>query len=358
MNSEHQPIFPSMQEETSAPSPWTPPTYFIGRGKPTPTTVYNTYWKFAAIRQETFFNRINHPRSGPWSDDPVLQSFKFTNAYRSADRVSQYLIKNVIYDGEQTPDEVFFRIILFKLFNKIETWEVLKNQFGTIKLEGFDWVQADKTLTDLLDNGQRVYSAAYIMASPSSAFGQKRKHSNHLKLLARMVDERVALRIQQCDSMATAYEIMLSYPGIGPFLAYQYVIDINYSTITNFSENDFVVPGPGALSGISKIFTDLGSWSPEDVIQYVTDEQENELQRLGIEFKTLWGRNLHLIDCQNLFCEVDKYSRIVHPEFSGNGGRTRIKQVFKPIFNTISYWFPPKWGINDKVTKKTSDDVL
>jgi hypothetical protein len=44
----------------------------------------------------------------------------FTNAYRAADRVSQYLIRNVIYQSDLpgNADELVFRILLFKLFNR------------------------------------------------------------------------------------------------------------------------------------------------------------------------------------------------------------------------------------------------
>src|SRR6266478_3555701 len=90
-----------------------------------PTVVFTTYWRFAAERQEIFFRRLKNP-DPPWTNDPVLQRHKFTNAYRASDRVSQYLIRNVIYDYDQSPEEVFFRTILFKLFNKIETWELLQ----------------------------------------------------------------------------------------------------------------------------------------------------------------------------------------------------------------------------------------
>src|SRR4051812_44983673 len=60
-----------------------------------PSVVYDTYWKFAAERQEVFFRRLAGGR-GPWTSDPVLNEFKFTNAYRASDRVSQYLIRHVI----------------------------------------------------------------------------------------------------------------------------------------------------------------------------------------------------------------------------------------------------------------------
>ncbi len=64
-------------------------------------------------------------------------------------------------------------------------------------------------------------------------------------------------------------------------------------------------------------------------------------------FDDLWGRALQLIDCQNLFCEVDKYARAAHPEVRGLSGRTRIKQRFSPRTEPITAWYPPKWGINE-----------
>ena len=95
------------------------------RKVPKSNIVYDTYWRFAAERQEIFFRRAKE-QSPPWTNDNILNQFKFTNAYRATDRVSQYLIKNVIYFGNQSPKEVFFRILLFKLFNKIETWKSIE----------------------------------------------------------------------------------------------------------------------------------------------------------------------------------------------------------------------------------------
>src|SRR5258708_25687015 len=66
----------------------------------------------------------------------------------------------------------------------------------------------------------------------------------------------------------------------------------------------------------------------------------------GLSFRYLGGRRLQLIDCQNLFCEIDKYARMVHPEIQTQTKRTRIKHKFTPHDEQVSYWFPPKWGIN------------
>ncbi len=75
-----------------------------------PTAVYETFWRFAAERQRVFFLRLEH-HPPPWTHDPVLSVHKFTNAYRASDRVSQYLIRHVIYraDLPDEPAEVVFR---------------------------------------------------------------------------------------------------------------------------------------------------------------------------------------------------------------------------------------------------------
>jgi hypothetical protein len=53
---------------------------------------------------------------------------------------------------------------------------------------------------------------------------------------------------------------------------------------------------------------------------------------------------------------VDKYSRVHHPEITGSSGRTRIKQKFRATDTVIEYWYPPKWGLNEKIA--TSEKEL
>jgi len=324
-----------------------------------PTVVYNSYWKFAAERQQVFFKRLEGCPP-PWTDDPVLLVHKFTNAYRASDRVSQYLIRRVIYraDLPDDPVEVIFRIMVFKLFNKIETWELLENELGPLIYDDYSFKRYDRVLSRAMDRGDRIYSAAYIMPSGGS-LGHARKHRNHLALIEQMIRTNLPARIANAASMREAFNIILAYPTIGDFLAYQFVTDINYSTVTNFTEMEFVVPGPGAIDGIRKCFSSIERMSEADVIKFMADRQEAEFARLGLEFRSLWGRRLQLIDCQNLFCEVDKYARVMHPEIAGLTGRSRIKQKFRPQQSTIDYWYPPKWGINEAVAAraKGSSDV-
>lgn len=316
----------------------------IGGRRLRTTPVFDTYWRFAAERQEMYEARLRG-EAGPWTSDPILREHRFTNCFRAADRVSQYLIGSVIYSGDQRASEVVFRTILFKLFNKVTTWELLRDAVGEPSWESFDLEEYDRVLGKAFAKGRRLYSAAYVMPPPR--LGAERKHRNHLLLLRTMMKDGLPDRLAQASSMAAAFEVLRSYPAIGDFLAFQFLIDLNYSTVVDFDEMDFVVAGPGARDGIRKCFGAVTAGIEAEVIRYMAGSQHQHFRRLGLRFGGLGGRrSLQLIDCQNLFCEVDKYARVAHPEVRGISGRSRIKQRFTPVGQPVTAWFPPKWGLN------------
>jgi hypothetical protein len=331
-------------------SPIGPATVSVHLAPAKTTAVYDSYWRFAVERQRIFFRR-GRGEPGPWTSQPVLARYKFTNAYRASDRVSQFLIRNVIY-RDDLPDsvvEVVFRTLMFKLFNKIETWQLLEAALGPISFETYRFGDYDRVLRAAMERGARIYSAAYIMPPGGGAFGHTAKHQNHLKLLELMMAGRLPDKLASAKTMQEGFELLRSYPTIGDFLAYQFITDINYSEVTNFTEMDFVIPGPGARDGLRKCFADTGGLSDSELIRLVADRQDAEFKRLGLEFPSLWGRPLQLIDCQNLFCEIDKFARVAHPEAAGLTGRTRIKQKFAADPRQIAFWYPPKWKINERI---------
>ena len=321
-------------------------TPLVKHSRPKPSTIYPVLWKFACERQRIYLRRVAGEPS-PWTTDTVLSEYKFTNAFRAADRVSQYLIHLIYSDAKASGASLFLRALLFKIFNKIETWDRIVSGFGMPVAHEFDYAACD----DLLDNLRRqrapIYSAAYIM--PSGGRAGMPKHQMHLELIRRMLDERLPEKLQESKSLADAYEMVLSYPTLGPFLAFQYVIDLNYSTLMNHSEQKFVVAGPGALDGLSKCFESLGEYSAADAILWLSDIQADEFARYGLDFEGLWGRPLQPIDVQNLFCEVSKYTRVTHPEIGGRTGRKRIKQRFAMTGPLAKPFFPPKWGLNQRI---------
>lgn len=322
----------------------------IGSQTVTSSEVLKTYWTFATERQRVYHARlVGHP--APWTDDEIISRYRFTNAYRAADRVSQDLIR-VIYAGSQEPEDVLLRILVYRFFNKPATWAVLEAVNGDVTWESFSVEDYAVSLDRMLAQGQRVYSAAYIVPPPP--FGAARKHRNHLLLVDHMMRDGLASKLVRARSLKDVFDLISSFPSLGPFLAYQLTIDLNYSTLIDFDEDDFVVPGPGARSGIAKCFPDSGRLQPEGIIRWMVDTQHDQLEALGLNFQDLFGRPLKLIDCQNLFCETDKYARVAHPNRQGVGNRTRIKQQFAAHGAVGKPFFPPKWDINDAAPEVTA----
>lgn len=306
--------------------------------------VIDSYWHLAAERQRILFRRLAS-EPGPWTEDPILVSYKFCNAYRASDRVSQYLIRDVIYTARHySPEDQLLRIVLFRLFSKPTTWELLCTAHGDVTWEDFSPSDYGTTLDEAFGSGHKLYTAAFILCA-TRAFGHERKHRNHLALVDHMLGPgRLSSSVARAGSLSDIYEALLQFPLIGSFMAYQLAIDINYSELCDFSETEYAVAGPGARRGIAKCFTDTDGWDDQRIIKWMTECQQEEFARLDIDFLSLYGRPLQAIDVQNLFCELDKYARAAFPDLKSN--RTRIKARFAPAGELPEPFYPPKWNLD------------
>lgn len=299
---------------------------------------YHLYWRFAYERQ------LNFKEYG-LSQDEIIKKYKFTNCYRFLDRTSQFLIKNIINKGGYPPEDIFFRVILFKIFNKIETWVSLTEVVGEITIANFSEERYCNAITEI-KNQQSIYSAAYIIPS-GIQYGSKVKHINNIKMLGLMLKKSLHKRVWDEKNLSGIYKLMLNIPSIGSFLAYQYAIDIAYSEYSEAQESDFVIAGPGAVRGIHKCFSNITESDYVKIIHKMQESQYSAFKEYNLDFKFIGKRSLQLIDCQNIFCELDKYLRVKHPELKSN--RKKIKCIYKKKTEEIEYEFPKKWGIKSAV---------
>lgn len=310
---------------------------------------YELYWKFAYERQKAFEARARGDK-GPWTDDPILQTYKFCNVFRAADRVSQYMIRDVCYNPEPSvPDDRLFQIVAFRMFSSIATWDSIQDYLGRAPIiNDLASGRFEQALEQAREQNGKLYTNAFILCA-TNAYGQTKKHLNHIELFKDMfVNQGLGQKILNAASLKEIYDYLHTFPLMGDFMSYQTAIDINYSDLVNFSENEFTKAGPGALRGIKKVFESIGNHTPEEVIMWMVEHQDEEFKRLGYEFTGLFGRKLHAIDAQGLFCETDKYCRQALPELAS--ARVRIKTKFTENPNPVELFFPPKWHLTpDKV---------
>lgn len=323
---------------------------------------YQYYFYFIQERMNIFWKRFDGSQSN-FTKDKILAQHKFTNVYRAQDRVSQYLINSVIYNQNESFNEqdTLLRILVFKIFNNIATWEFLEKKTGTIKITNFNTNLISKLLKERIIE-QPIFSAAYMMTGSHQKYNMySSKHEKWLKMVEQeFLKEKRIDKIIKADSLESIFNILSECSFLGGFLAYQYTIDFNYSEVIDFDENTFVKAGIGSIRGIKKCFPDLGKYSFEDCIRYTQDNFSKFQDKYGFNnFKNLFEREPKLIDLQNCFCETDKYLRAKMPELMVDN--TRIKQKFTQPKAPINFLFPPKWGINDKIkqcTTKNSKELI
>lgn len=306
--------------------------------------IYDLYWYFAAERQVALERRMAGER-GPWTEDPILQQYKFCNVFRASDRVSQYMIRNVIYNGEScSTNDKLFQIVAFRTFSKPETWESAREFLGHYPtLDDLTGESFSKALEYAKTKNGGLYTGAFILCA-NDAYGHSEKHLNHIALFRHMfLQEDLADSLLQARFLKEVYELLHAFPLMGDFMSYQTAIDLNYSDLINFDEDSFTKAGPGSLRGMKKAFTSLGDYTPDETILWMVARQDQEFKRFGLTFNGLRGRKLHAIDCQGLFCELDKYTRIAMPELKS--ARKRMKAHFAPQASLPEFFFPPKWQL-------------
>ena len=308
--------------------------------QPQPSAGFNYLWQYAARRQQLYWQRLSGQQLT--TDDPILTNYRFTNVYRAADRVSQYLINQVQDDDRWSWPDTFARSLIFKFFNRIDTWQALEAQIQPLDLSALMNNQLRLPLSQLAAR-QAIYNPAYVMPPPRQFQGPK--YQRHLELIKTLIIDDVPSRLQQVAQLQQAFEILRSYSSIGNFLAYQLIIDLNYSRHLNFSEDEFVVPGPGALRGLRKCFQQVSPAKAPALIQWTTQRQDLEFKSRQLAWVNLYGRPLQLIDVQNIFCELDKYTRLLPTPLDEQDRHRRIKQYYRPTGQPLTANFPAKWHL-------------
>lgn len=318
------------------------------------------YFYFMQERMNIFWRKCQMPNSVCWTDDAILKTYKFTNVYRAIDRVSQYLLNNIIYGkyAATREEDMLLRILVFKIFNRPDTWEYLMCELDKpLTVETFNPHVIAKLLTKRQEN-MPIFNNAYMMTgSHSNYIAWPTKHEKWLQMLEREILNAGRMeQLLKTKGIKEMYDILHECSFIGEFLAYQYAIDLNYAPFFSYDENSFVKAGIGAIRGIKKCFIEYGD-NYEDAIRYVHEHLKELQERYGYtDFKPLPGHEPKLIDLQNCFCETDKYLRAKMPELKVDN--VRIKQKYSIHLTPIDYIFPPAWKVNVKIQYEPQKEEL
>lgn len=230
----------------------------------------------------------------------TLNHHRYTNPYRMLDRVSQYLIKNIV-TNEDAFIKKAWKIYLFRVFNEPRTWKLIDSKIGLNNIYDMHWKAKDviNVVNKFKNEGHKLFRPAYKRNTSTSFF----RYLDVLKELGNPFWSE----LKDCDSLYDYYDRCLHLDGFGPFLSYQLALDFWYCGRTN-SRLSFVVPGPGAKRGIQYVFGSHSMQEMINIIRVLTLFQSEWLPENWAPFThNDVNYPLQLNDIQNVFCEFSKF---------------------------------------------------
>ena len=238
--------------------------------------------EFIRKREEVRLNReAGKPK--PWTDDPILQHYRFCNVRREDDKVSIWIQTNWLdkYRGHPSMSRA---ILLSRMINWPDTLEEIGFPFYWNKQ-----VYAGK-IRERMDRGDKTWTGAYMITAESN--GNPKELS-----VCETVDQ---LNFKLPSTCLGTWKALQTLPRIGSFMAAQFVADAKHTPLLDWStdRNTFCAPGPGSQKGLNII---LGTPHKE----WKQPEFQEEVNKIRDQLPI----DLDAHNVQNCLCEYSKYVR-------------------------------------------------
>jgi hypothetical protein len=251
----------------------------------------------------------------PWTDDPILQKFKFCQVFREEDRTTRWF-RTHIRDPYRDDPEVLMATVIFRWFNYIETGRTLIRHNLHI-----EW-DRKKAIEEITKQNKWV-TGAYIVKTPN----RMDKVTGVAECISHMWGDREKLvdQILATKSLEKSWEILRDYPYMGPFMAYEVITDLRHTYLLRDATDilTWANAGPGAMRGLNRLAgRDLDFCKRSHPWN---DEMRNlwEISRKRLNPNLIDLGRFEMREIEGGLCEFDKYSRILNKE-----GRTRSVYKF------------------------------
>tara|TARA_R110001592_G_scaffold246751_1_gene508729 strand:- start:856 stop:1767 length:912 start_codon:yes stop_codon:yes gene_type:complete len=253
----------------------------------------------------------------PWTNDSILQQYKFCQVFREDDRTTRWFREHIRKPLAKNED-VLMATVIFRWFNHIDTGRTLIEQD---LLHNWDRTKAIKEIT----KQPKWITGAYIIKTPNGMD----KVTGVSECISHMWQDRKHLidKVISFNSLEDTWTLLRDYPYMGPFMAYEVVTDLRHTYLLEDAEDvlTWANAGPGAMRGLNRLTGRELGYSKR------SHDWVGEMQQLYKEVQTKLP--VHIIQRNDLryemreieggLCEFDKYSRI----FKGEG---RTRSIYKP----------------------------
>jgi hypothetical protein len=260
--------------------------------------------------------RIKRERGdpGPWTTDPILSRYKFTNIMRSEDRTTRWLVKHWYDPNRDQPKTILtLNCALARYFGSIDFLEVIGFQ------KNWDPDYLIKTATDRLANRQKVFTGAYIITNAGSTDPKQNVVvSQFLTPLRFQLDSIVAIA-ENTNRWQPVAEKLQQQAGIGAFMSKEIALDMMLTPVLENATDKLTYSpvGPGAIRGLNRLYGRPLQASASQPV--ALSEMKRLLGRLAndrvfADYMPEIGVGYGVTDLQFSLCEFDKYLRVKNGE--------------------------------------------
>lgn len=258
----------------------------------------------------------------PWTQDPILNAYRFTNVRRRDDRVSRWLQKNVLTKKnlELAGEDSF---ILFTALCRWINWPPTIDRImkAGLWVKMSDWQDIAEVIKMCAAEG-KAFTGAYMVTNA----GWKDKPKSDfvtgpvLESLVEVIDELKA-RLEKRSKKAV-WELMVRQKYWKAFMAGQVVDDWSWTALLTHPKDAFTwaPQGPGSVRGYNRLmgYALEETHEQEFWCQELVRIREAVIAALGSEFN-----DVDLMSIQNTLCECDKYLRV-------KNGEGKPRSLYKP----------------------------
>ncbi|WP_374407399.1 nucleotide kinase domain-containing protein [Pelagerythrobacter sp.] len=263
------------------------------------------FFAFMAAREQLRI-RKESGEPWPWSEDNILNTYKFTNVKRENDRTTQWMRRYWTRPNEDRPEgEIIFNCALFRYFGTSE--------FAAAVGWQREW-KPDRCIaiaSERATRKERVFTGAYIVPTLGHR-GPKAEAVCNLILSPlwerREVIARVALETRRWEPVAVEMRRLPGFGGTG-FMAKEVLQDVMHTRVLANARdrNTWCPAGPGARRGLNRVHgrpvgRALGEAKLLSEMIALLEASESALPSFMPE--------LELHDIQFQLCEYDKYERV------------------------------------------------
>ena len=258
------------------------------------------------IEREKLRLRKDSGAAWPWSDDPILNAYKFTNIKREFDRTTRWMRDNWTSPNEQRPfGEIIFNCGLFRYFGTTEFAEAIGWQRRWSPDRIVDAAQERQR------RGERTFTGAYIIPTLGHR-GAKSEVVCH-SILTPLWEARdaIAAAARQTRSWRLVAREMRELPGFGGtgFMTKEVLQDAMHTPVLRdvVDRNDWCPAGPGARRALNRIH---GRPLHMNVAEAKLIGEMRALFARARDYMPPFMPELELHDIQFQLCEFDKYERV------------------------------------------------